>query len=164
MKDFEGFWDFLHHGVLARDVDLTALAPLDGAPPPAEKREDLLFVLHTRTGGEAYGPLFIGPTRLIRFTEPLPRLLESTLLTVLASPQSAEQIEPQLGHLIRHPKAGHSLVLELTATPLRVEGTTLLAEREERDEEIELAARDAERAARFLAARKAGAARAGENG
>jgi len=159
VKDFEGLWDLLHHGVLARAVQLTALPSLDGAPAPAEKREDLLFVRSTRTGGEVYGPLFVGPTRLIRFTEPLPCLLEGTLLTLLASSQSAAEIEPQLAHLVRHPKAGHSLVVELSAAPITVEGTTLRVERQEREEEIELSARDAERATRFVAGTR-GAARA----
>ncbi len=155
VKDFQGLWDLLQHGVLAKDVSFAALPSLDGAPSPAEKREDLLFVLQTRTGAETYGPLFIGPTRLIRFTEPLPRLLEGTLLTLLASPRSAAEIEPQLAHLVRHPQAGHSLVLELAAVSMLVEGTTLRVERPEREEEIELSARDAERAARFVAQRKA---------
>jgi hypothetical protein len=154
-QDFQGLWDLLQNGVLTHNLSFQALPSLDGAPTPAEKRDDLLFVLHTRTGGETYGPVFIGPTRLIRFTEPLPRLLEGTLLTLLASPQSAVEIEPQLGHLVRHPQAGHSLVIELGKAPITVDGTTLRVEREEREEEIELSARDAERAARFVAGMKA---------
>ena len=109
VKDYDGLWDLVQNGVLAKSVDLHALPSLDGTPAPAEGREDLFLALHTRKGAETYGPLFIGPTKLIHFTEPLPRLLEGIFLTVLASPASPEQIEPQLAGLVRHPQAGHSL-------------------------------------------------------
>jgi hypothetical protein len=151
MKDFDGLWDLVQNGVLARSVDLRALPELGGAPPPAELREDLFLALHTRKGEDAYGPLFLGPTKLIHFTEPLPRLLESIFLTVLASPAAADQIEPQLAGLVRHPQAGHSVVLERTASAISMDGSTLVARHDDRQERVNLRPADAERAARFLA-------------
>jgi hypothetical protein len=151
MKDFDGLWDLVQNGVLARSVDLRALPELGGAPAPAEQREDLFLALSTRKGEDTYGPLFLGPTKLIHFTEPLPRLLESIFLTVLASPATAEQIEPQLAGLVRHPQAGHSLVLDRAAASLSVDGPVLVARHDDRQERVTLRPTDAERAARFLA-------------
>jgi hypothetical protein len=155
MKDVEGLWDLIQNAVLAKSVDLGALPALDGAPATAERREDLFLALHTRKGGETYGPLFVGPSKLIHFTEPLPVLLQGIFLTVLAAPASAEQIEPQLAGLVRHPQAGHSLVVDRASAAISVKGADLVVEHAGREEEITLRPDDAARAAKLLAQRVA---------
>ncbi len=153
MKDFDGLWD-LGPERRPRRSSIDSPRPRRSSAAPSSRfrlREDLFLALHTRKGEDTYGPLFLGPTKLIHFTEPLPRLLESILLTVLASPATADQIEPQLAGLVRHPQAGHSVVLERAAAAISVDGPTVVARHDDRQERVTLRPADAERAARFLA-------------
>ena len=142
-------------GVLSRDIDPTVMRSLDGQPAAAEQRADLFVAVDNRTGGEAYGPLVIGPRGLVRFTGRLPIGLEGQLLTALSRPSPPEELENRAVFLTRRPDAGHALLVDLSTAKLRLSGSTLELDVKERVEPIELSAADAERARKFLEARSA---------
>jgi hypothetical protein len=142
--------DLVQGGVIERFVDLRALPALDGDPAPAEARGDLFFSLFTATDGATYGPIFIGPTTLLRFTEELSTWLSSQLLTLVAAQARPEEIEEQVLRLSRHPDAGHVTILEIGEVRLHMEGDTLVVLMEGHDKQIELRPRDAARAAKYL--------------
>lgn len=150
--DFEGVWDLIHYGVLTNTINLSALPALDGGAAPAEKRNDLLLLASTKTDGDEYGPLFIGPTKIIRFTEKLPHLLQSILWTVAASENTPEEMEHHLQQLVRHPQSGHSNVWERDLCNAVVKGNTLELTTPERVIEMELRPADVTRTAAFVRA------------
>lgn len=142
----------LLNGVISRDIDPTMMRSLDGQPAAAEQRDDVFVAVDNRTSGEPYGPLFIGPRGLVRFTSKLPVGLEGLLLTALGRPGPAEELESRAVFLTRRPDAGHALVLDRSKVQLRVSGNTLELDLRERLEPVELSATDAERARRYLGA------------
>lgn len=150
--DFEGVWDLIHYGVLTNTINLSALPALDGGAAPAEKRNDLLLLASTKTDGDEYGPLFIGPTKIIRFTEKLPHLLQSILWTVAASENTPEEMEHHLQQPVRHPQSGHSNVWERDLCNAVVKGNTLELTTPERVIEMELRPADVTRTAAFVRA------------
>ena len=148
--DFEGVWELVHHGVLGNTIQLTALPPLDGGLAPAEKRTDIVLLLSTKTDGDEYGPLFIGPSKIIRFTEKLPSILERILFTVAAGENSADEMEQHMQQLLRHPHAGHSTILERDLTAASVNGATLTLTGPDRTLTMELRAGNVTRVSAFV--------------
>lgn len=140
-------------GVLSGDVDPTKMRGLDGKPSAAEQREDLYVALSCRGNDETYGPIFIGPRGLVRFTDRLPLGLEALLLTALARPEPPEALESRVVSLARRPDAGHALIVDLSAAELAMEGTSVRLRTPERTEHIQLGAQDAMRARKYLQAR-----------
>lgn len=148
--DFDGLWELIQQGVLRNTIRISALPTLDGGPAPAEKRTDILFLLSTTTEGDVYGPLFIGPTKIIRFTEKLPSYLERILLTVAAAQNTPDEMEQHMLQLVKHPQAGHSIVLERDMTAASVEGNTLTLTGSERVIKMELRPADVPRTSAFV--------------
>lgn len=148
--DFDGLWELIHHGVLTNTIQISALPGLDGEPCPAEKRTDILLLVSSKTDGDEYGPLFIGPSKIIRFTEKLPSMLERILLTVAAAQNSPEELEHHLQQLVKHPHAGHSLTCERDMTAASVDGNTLSLTTPERVIKMELRPGDVTRTAAFV--------------
>ena len=150
VADFDGLYELIQYGVLRSDIQIAALAPLDGSSAPAEKRNDILFLLSTTTDGDVYGPLFIGPSKIIRFTEKLPSLLERILLTVAAVENTAEEMEHHMLQLVKHPHAGHSTILERDMTAASIQGNTLELTSPERVIIMELRPTDVTRTSAFV--------------
>jgi hypothetical protein len=148
--DFDSLWEFIHHAVLRDTIQISALPALDGGESPAEKRNDILLVLSTKTDGDVYGPLFIGPTKIIRFTEKLPSLLEWIMLTVAAGGNTAEELEVHMLQLVKHPNAGHSTVLDREMTAASMQGNQLELTEPQRAISMELRPADVTRTAAFL--------------
>src|SRR5262249_53180733 len=148
VKKVEDLAELLHSGVLARYVDLRALPSVDGSPAPAEVRGDLFLAMQTETGGMTYGPLFLGPEKLLRFTDELPEGLKNQLFTLVSQDARPEEIEEQLLRLARHPGARHSTILELGNVKMTITGNALSVQMAERTDVIEMPPRDAERAAK----------------
>jgi len=148
--DFDGLWELIHHGVLTTTIQISALPSLDGELAPAEKRTDVLFLLSSTTDGDEYGPLFIGPSKIIRFTEKLPSMLERILLTVAAAQNSAEELEHHVQQLVRHPHAGHSLTFDRDLTNATVDGDVLTLTNPERTIKMQLRRGDVTRAGAFV--------------
>jgi hypothetical protein len=154
VHDVTGLVDLLNYAVLNHHVDLRALPTVDGSPATAEVRTDLFFALVTASGGMAYGPLFIGPSRLIRFTETLPKTMEQQLLTLIAAPTDPPEIELTVQKLSRRSDAGYVLVVDLAETALKLEGGTLFVTLPKRVQEIDLKAQDADRLGKYLASKR----------
>lgn len=148
--DFDGIWQLIHHAVLGNAIKISALPSLDGGTAPAEKRTDLLLVVSTKTDGDVYGLLFIGPTKIIRFTDKLPSLLEGILFTVAAAENSAEEMESHMLQLVKHPQAGHATVLDRDMAAASVEGNELALTGAENVIKIELRPADVTRTAAFV--------------
>ena len=148
--DFDGLWELIHHGVLKKTIQLSALPALDGGPAPAEKRTDIVLLLTTKTDGDEYGPLFVGPTKIIRFTEKLPSILERILLTVAAGENTADEMEHHMQQLLRHPQAGHAVILKRDLTAASVEGSTLTLTGHDQTLKMELRAGDVTRVGAFV--------------
>lgn len=156
VHDYDDLTAFLD-GVISRDIDPTRMRGLDGEPATAEQREDLFVAVQNQSEGEAYGPLIIGPRGMVRFTQQLPIALEGQLLTTLAQPDSAEELEGHVVFLSRRPGAGHVLLVDLSSAELDLKGTSLRVKSKGLTVDIQLAAADAPRAQRFLQASRVGA-------
>lgn len=142
-------------GLISRDIDPSKMRGLEGKPPAAaEAREDIFVAVENRTEGDLYGPLVIGPRGLVRFTEKLPIALEGQLLTVLAGPDSPEDLETKTVFLTRRPDAGHALIVDLSSAELGMDSTALRLKLKDRTVHIQLADGDAMRARKFLQARR----------
>lgn len=150
VADFEGIWELIHHAVLTSTIQISALQPLDGSPTPAEKRNDVLFLLSSTTDGDVYGPLFIGPSKIVRFTEKLPSMLERILLTVMAAQNTAEEMEHHILQLVKHPHAGHSITLERDATAAVVDANRLKLTASDKVIQMELRPADVTRTAAYV--------------
>jgi hypothetical protein len=148
--DFDGLWELIHHAVLRDTIQISALPSLEGGLAPVEQRNDILFLLSTTTEGDVYGPLFIGPTKIIRFTEKLPSFLERMLLTVGAAQNTPDEMEHHLLQLVKHPQAGHSITLERGLTAASVQGNTLTLTASERVVTMELRPADVTRTSAFV--------------
>lgn len=143
-------------GLISREIDPTKMRGLDPiSPAAAETREDLFVAVRNRTEGDEYGPLIIGPRGLVRFTEKLPIGLEGLLLTRLAEPNEAEDLEAHAVFLSRRPDAGHVLLVDLSKAELGMDGTALRVKTSERTLHIQLDDADVMRARRYLQAREA---------
>lgn len=94
---------------------------------------------------------------MVRFTQQLPIALEGQLLTTLAQPDSAEELEGHVVFLSRRPGAGHVLLVDLSSAELDLKGTSLRVKSKGLTVDIQLAAADAPRAQRFLQASRVGA-------
>jgi hypothetical protein len=140
-------------GLISGDVDPARMRSLDGQPAAAEQREDVFVAVENATGGEAYGPIVIGPRGLVRFTGKLPIGLEGLLLTALARPDPPEELENEVVFLSRRPDAGHALLVDLSTAKLWMTGATLQIETKGRTESVDLSGADAPRARKFLQAR-----------
>jgi hypothetical protein len=102
------------------------------------------------TDGDEYGPLFVGPTKIIRFTDKLPSILERILFTVAAAENTAEEMEHHMQQLLRHPQAGHAVVLERDLTAASVDGSNLTLTGPDKTLKMELRSGDVTRVAAFV--------------
>lgn len=151
-QDRDGLWDLLYQGVFSRSIQLGALPALDGTPGAGELRVDLFLAKTTFTEGDTYGPLLIGPTKVIRFTERLPTALTARLYTLAATGTNGEAIEGQIeAELVRHPDAGHTLVLKRAETTLSFANDKLTVSSNGPEKVIEFEPADASRCAQFFA-------------
>ncbi|APR82719.1 Hypothetical protein A7982_08068 [Minicystis rosea] len=150
-------------GVIAREIHPPSMRSLDGQPAAAEQREDIFVAVDNRSDGEVYGPLFIGPRGLVRFTSKLPVGLEGLLLTTLAGPGPLEDLENRAAALARRPDAGHVLLVDISKVELHMDGASLQVVTTARPltdpgrtMTIQLGDADAARARKYLKARRGG--------
>lgn len=137
--------------VIVRHVSLDALPGVRGELAPAEARGDVFLAARTETGGMAYGPLFVGPTRVLRFTEVLEPALLARLYTVVGGAIDAEEAEVRAVDLLRHPGTGHVIDIPRDLAKIRVDRDVAFLRLSERAEEVRLAPPDADRLRVFLA-------------
>lgn len=149
-KDVDRLLELVQGGVLSRWFDLGMLPSLDGLPAPAEQRTDLFLCGRTRSEGFDYGPLFVGPTVIVRFTDGLPSFLLGRLYTVAGEASSALEAEREILTLLENPDAGHYTRLPREGTGTQLEGGRLRLSHEEATHEVELGPADAERFAGYL--------------
>lgn len=151
----DGIDDFLSLFEEARSrehVELEQLPRADGSPAPCETRSDLFVTQRTRSLGMSYGPLFIGPTTVLRFTEALPMGALGRFYTRLGHAVDGEEAELHAKQLVKHPSAGHVLVIDREAASPTLDGNVLHVRAGDRKEPIELTPEDAARLRTFLRA------------
>ncbi|MBK8254236.1 MAG: hypothetical protein IPK82_16405 [Polyangiaceae bacterium] len=151
VAEYEELTDFLD-GVISRDIHPTTMRSLDGKPAAAEQREDIFLAVENTTEGDVYGPLFIGPHGLVRFTEKFPLALQGLLLTALARPDSAETLEHTVLAYTKRTGTGHSVVANLDETQIGMDGTSLRITDAQRTFHVQLADHDAMRCRKFIKA------------
>lgn len=122
-----------------------------GGPSPAEQRALFFVVSGSRSLGMRYGPTFIGPTLVARFTEPLALARLAKLYAGLAHAVDAEEAELLVRTTAREPGSGHVLVLDRATARPAIDGAVLTLHAGDRRETIELDAAAAERARDWLA-------------
>jgi len=152
VAELQGILDLFEHAVATRWIDLASLPEIGGALAPGEQRPDVLFVARTSTAAMSYGPLFIGPRQVLRFTEVPEAHQLARLYTLLARPGSAEEAEELMMATARTGHFGHFVEVTREASRPSVDGTTLSLRLGERLEPVVVSARDAERARVFLRA------------
>lgn len=153
VADVQGFLDLFEHAIATRWIELSALPEIDGALAPGEARGDVLFVARTSTAAMPYGPLFVGPTKVLRFTEVPEAHLLGRLYSLLARPGSAAEAEELVLSTARTGNLGHFVEVERDACRPSVDGTTISLRLGERVEPVAVSQRDADRARAFLRGR-----------
>lgn len=153
IADLQALLDLYEHAVATRWIDLDALPEVDGAPAPGEARPDLLFVARTTTDAMRYGPLFIGPTRVVRFTEVPDAHQLGRLYSLLARGDAAEEAEEVFLATARTGNLGHFVDVPRDEARPSIDGDVISLRLGERVEPISLSRADADRARRFLASR-----------
>jgi hypothetical protein len=151
IADVQALLDLYENAVATRWVDLAALPDVGGGLAPGEARADLLFVARTRTAGMSYGPLFIGPSRLIRFTE-IPEAHQlARLYSLLGRDGAAEELEELFVASARAGTFGHFVDLACDDAKPSIDGDVVTLRFGERTEPVALDRADADRARAFLA-------------
>ncbi|MDQ3032787.1 MAG: hypothetical protein M3Y87_10245 [Myxococcota bacterium] len=146
IADVDGLIELLNDAVITSHVSLDALPGIvRGEPAPAEVRTDVFLAARSESGGMAYGPLFIGPTRVLRFTKVLEPSALARLYTVVGDAIDAEEAELRAVDFAKRPMAGHVLDVERAQVKLQVDRDVLFAKLPQREEEVKLAMRDADR-------------------
>lgn len=126
-RDIDRVLDLIEHGVLTRWVDLAtlpavALPGLPALPAPAEEHEGFFLCATTRTEGDGYGPLFVGPRVIVRITEELPFHVLGRLYSQLAQAADGEAAELHLLEIVRLSVVGHFVELPRASTHAAFEG------------------------------------------
>lgn len=155
IADLQALLDLYDNAIATRWVELEALPEIDGAPAPGEARPDLLFVARTSTAAMAYGPLFVGPSRVVRFTEVPEAHQLARLYSLLARPGTAEELEELFVANARAGTFGHFVDVARDDARPAIDGDVLSLRLGERNEPIDLARADADRARAFLSRRSA---------
>ncbi len=154
-KDIDRVLEWIEYGVLGDWVELPMLPAVAGDPPPAETRPEFFVCARTETDGDTYGPLFVGPTRIVRLTEELSGHLLGRLYTVLGRAFEGDDAEAQAmalyasagaGHYVELPRAGARFVQDGRSVRIRSASGAELA--------MTLAASDADRLRAHLAAQR----------
>jgi hypothetical protein len=151
VADMEGLLDLFEHAVATRWIELDALPEVDGALAPGEARDDVLFIGRTRTTGMSYGPLFVGPSRVVRFTEVLEAHQLGRLYSLLARPETDVEIEELIVSTARSGNFGHFVDVAREDARPSIDARVLSLRLGERHEPIDVSSADADRARRFLA-------------
>ncbi len=151
IADMQGLLDLYEHAIGTRWIELDALPAVGGALAPGESRADLLFIGRTKTTGMSYGPLFVGPTRIVRFTEVLEAHQLGRLYTVLGREGTPEEIEELIVSTARGGNFGHFVDVARDEARPAVDGRVLSLRLGERAEPIDVSEADADRARRFFA-------------
>lgn len=154
VADVTSLLDLFEHAVTTHWIELEALPEVGGALAPAEARDDVLFVAKTSTAAMPYGPLFIGPTRVVRFTEVPEAHQLGRLYTLLARPGTAEELEELLVSTARAGTLGHFVDVSREDARPSVDGKIVSLRLGERLEPVALSAADADRARCVLGARR----------
>lgn len=153
IADMQGLLDLYEHAIATGWIELEALPEVGGAPAPGETRDGIFFAKRTSTTGMSYGPLFLGPTRVVRFTEMLEAHQLGRLYTLLARDADADEIEELIVSTARSGNFGHFVDAARDDARPSIDGRTLSLRLGERSEPVELASADADRARSFLAKR-----------
>ncbi len=119
--------DLIDNGVLTRWVDLdtlpaVALTDLPAPPTPAETHEGFFVCPTSRSHGDLYGPVFVGPRVIVRITEELPFHMLGRLYTTLAGAVDGEAAELALFEIVRKSTTGHFTELPRASTDLAFDG------------------------------------------
>lgn len=119
--------DLLHHVLVDKWLDLTLMPDVRGAPAPAELRDDLFVCVRSKSDGFDYGPLFVGPTLLVRFTDEFAPAMLARLFTLLGRAHDGLDAQQQVDALLKTPMLGHFTrqVLDETTRP-SLQGARLL--------------------------------------
>jgi hypothetical protein len=155
VADVQGLLDLFEHAVATRWIELSALPEVDGALAPGEARGDVLFVARTSTAAMPYGPLFVGPTKVLRFTEVPEAHLLGRLYSLLARPGTAAEAEELVLSTARTGNLGHFVEVAREGSRPSIDGTTVSLRLGERVEPVVVSQRDADRARAFLRGRSA---------
>lgn len=151
IADMQGLLDLYEHAMATRWIELDALPEVGGALAPGEARDDVLFIGRTKTTGMSYGPLFVGPTRVVRFTEVLEAHQLGRLYSLLAREGTAEEIEELIVSTARGGNFGHFVDVARDDARPAVDGRVISLRLGERAEPIDVSEADADRARRFVA-------------
>jgi hypothetical protein len=154
IAEMQGLLDLYEHAVATRWIDLASLPEIGGELAPGEARSDVLFVARTRTTAMNYGPLFVGPTRVIRFTEVPEAHQLARLYTLLAREGDAAESEELVVSTARGGSFGHFVDAAREDARPSVDGTTITLRLGERSEPVEVSSADADRARAFFASRR----------
>lgn len=150
-KQIDYVLDLLEYGVFGDFIDLSMQPSVDGVPAPAEARTDLFLCSRTRTDGDLYGPLFIGPTRVVRLTEMLSGQLLGRLYTTLGQAVEGQDAEAHLAQILHNPGAGHYTDLKRADCRFTLDGNTLAIRTDAGASHImDVSAEDADRLRLFL--------------
>jgi hypothetical protein len=142
--------ELLTDSVITQHVSLDALPGIDGEAAKCDERKDLYLAAHTSTDGMKYGPLFVGPTRIVRITEVLEPSLLGRLYTIAAEPDEAVDVEARVAGFLRHPSVGHYLDIPRESAKTMLDGKTLHLKLADRELAIGLSQIDADRLRPFL--------------
>lgn len=151
VADADGLIELLNDAVISRHVSLDALPGLaNGEVAPAEARTDVFLAASSTSDGMAYGPLFVGPTRILRFTEVLEPSALARLYTVIGEAMDADEAELQALAFAKRPLSGYVLDLERAQVKAQVDRDVLYLKLPQREESVKLPVRDADRLRAFL--------------
>ncbi len=117
---------------------------------PAGERTDFLVAAAHRIDGMSFGVLFVGPTHVHRFVDPLPPKGEARLFGDLAAAQDAGEAEEIVSAAAQSPDAGYVKSLDRAAVHLQFEGDTLVLRAGGSEDRIELSERAREHFRRVL--------------
>ena len=130
-RDIDRVLDLIENGVLTKWVDLSTLPALSlpglPAPPtPAESHADFFLCATTRTEGDGYGPLFVGPRLIVRITEELPFHVLGRLYTLMAKATDGAAAEAALFEIVRLSVVGHFVELPRKGTMITFDGSKVV--------------------------------------
>lgn len=149
-KDADHLLGLIHNGVMRDWVDLSLLPSVDGAPAAAESQGQFFVCAKSSDDGFDYGPLFIGPRRIVRFTEVLGGDILGRLYTTLGRAPGPGDAEQAVTEILQNPSAGHYLELPREGTHTALDGNRLTLRGPESTHHVELPPRDADRLRDYL--------------
>lgn len=120
------------------ELDPLHLPTIAGKRTPIEERERALIARAHRIDDMVMGPLFIGPTRVLRAVERLPLAIEADLYRAIASTKNAAKAEKAVREVLSGPDAGFVHDLDRAEANPHFDGDTLVILRAGREERIAL--------------------------